>query len=118
MQIGKIMVSISTVASAPLCSDRTGANPCGGVSTVASALRMSPHQQYTDECCKDEEAKLRADVEDGVQLLAETLTYTNRGLNRPSARGDELEQGARVDASGLRKHICKHPSGTYMIQSA
>ena len=59
-----------------------------------------------------------ADEEDGVQLLAEALTYTNRGLNRPYARGDELEQGARVDASGLGEHVCKHPSGTYMIKSA
>ena len=53
--------------------------------------------------------KLRADEEDDVQLLAETLTYTNRGLYSPYARGDELEQGARVYASGLGEHACKHP---------
>ena len=62
--------------------------------------------------------KLLADEEDDVQLLAEALTYTNRGLNRPDARGDELEQGARVDASGLGEHVRKHPGSTYVVKSA
>ena len=67
---------------------------------------------------KGKGGKKGADGEDGAQLLAETSTYSNRGLDSPCTRGDELEQGARVDASGLGKHVCKHPSGTYMIQSA
>ena len=62
--------------------------------------------------------KLRAAVEDDVQLLAEALSYSYGGLYGPYARGDELEQGARVDASGLGEHVCKHPSSTYMIKSA
>ena len=97
---------------------RIEVSPCGGVNTVVSALRMSPHQQYTDECCKDEEAKLRADVEDGVQLLAETLSYTNWSFNGPYARGDELQQGARVNSSGFGEHVRKHPGSTYMVKSA
>ena len=36
--------------------------------------------------------KLRAVEEDDVQLLAETLPYSNRCLDSPSARGDELKQ--------------------------
>ena len=36
--------------------------------------------------------KLRAVEEDDVQLLAETLPYSNRCLDSPSARSDELEQ--------------------------
>ena len=53
-------------------------------------------------------AKELADEED-VQLLAETLSYSNGVLDSPHTAGDELEQGARVYASGLGEHVSKHP---------
>ena len=62
--------------------------------------------------------KLRTAVEDDVQLLAEALSYSYGSLYGPYARGDELEQGARVDASGLGEHVRKHPGSTYVVKSA